>query len=137
MHYLKFFLFSLPLGFVVTGPLMVRGQSCTSTDVSVIWSDTFDFGGRDDIAYAVAPFNDDGDGIKDDGLVIVGTHQESGENKTQGFIVKRSDSGTEQWRDTVGRLVKDDHFNSVFQASNGKIIVCGWTKVGGGEAVNA
>lgn len=115
-----------------------RAQSCSSSDISIAWSDTFDSGNRNDIAYDVAAIDDDNDGQKDDGFAIVGTTDFVDSPKTQGFIIRLDETGAELWRHVTGGT-GNDAFNSVIQASNGKIIVCGWTKsnaVGTGSSPN-
>jgi hypothetical protein len=114
------------------------GQSCSSSAISIAWTDTFDSGNRNDIAYDVTAIDDDNDGQKDDGFVIVGTTDFMSSPKKEGLIIRLDKTGAELWRRVTGGT-GNDAFNSVMQASNGKIIVCGWKKsnaVGTGSSAN-
>jgi hypothetical protein len=100
---------------------------CSSSDFVNVTVDTFDSGNRNDVAYAMAFIDDeDEDKDKDDGIVIVGTTDFESSPKTEGFIVIIDENG-DDYRAVRGGN-GNDAFNSVIQASDGRIIVCGWKK---------
>ena len=136
---------------LLSGVLFVsitKAQTCPLSEISIPGSWPFTWnnssGNQNDIAYDVEPINTDGDGIKDDGYVVVGATYTGSTNKRDGIIFLLDANGTpvDGWGSgdgfiTYGTGANDDAY-AVEQASNDNLIICGTTVsvIGGSPSYN-
>lgn len=90
---------------------------------------TFDMYGMNDDLWDIMEIDTNGDGIKKDGFIAVGSTQtpDSYNAGVQALVLRLKPNGTVRWVDTLGGIY-DDVAYAVEQATDNSIVVCGTRK---------
>jgi len=120
MRNIKKILFSIVMIFFVCTVFIIPALSDSSVNMS--WSKNF--GGNDyDSAWQLIK-------TSDDGFVIVGTYEYYGSEERDAWLSKTNEDGTELWNTKIGNSVTLEDGYSVYERSNGDLVICGTTSEG-------
>lgn len=117
--------------FLLSQPISVSAQSCAINNITISsgnWPFTWDnsAANNNDIAWDIEPIDDDNDGFKDNGIIVVGETQTATSLKIQALVLRIDSLGssTPVWWKTFGSN-KNDVAYAVKQTADGNLIVCG------------
>lgn len=124
-------LITLLLSLTVSTALSLKAQvSClcpaSPTNITIIWSKTFDIGANDVIS-DIEPISTDG-GTPDDGFVVVGSANMGYPTGMDIHIKRLNTSGNIVWSETIDMDHNVDAAYAVEQTSNAQLIIAGSSK---------
>ena len=129
-------------GYIVTGARWTG--SAGNADVWVIkfnsdgtinWNKIIG-GGQREYGFSVEQSDDDGDGLQDDGYIVVGFTESYGAGGSDLWLIKLFSDGSIDWNKTIGGS-EDDGGATVVQTSDRGYVVAGYTQSFGAAVADA
>lgn len=106
--------------------LQIKAQSCSPSNLSIVWTTSADIDGDDDIIWDIEPIDTNADGKADDGFIIAGEARVTSLNR-QALIMRLRRNGSIAWQKTYGGNSNEVAY-AVEQASDDNLILCGSKK---------